>query len=177
MLDQYRHQRPYVKTLKNGERVIIDPEMTINRISLIFYCFVNIGAFFPVATVYAERRIGFWFAFLLPGIIYFLLPLLLLVTYKKTYRQKPNASALDAFFKIIWVSISRTGGKVWRKDFWEVAKPSRLATEGITSWKGKPLSWSDDLVHDVHRTLKACGLFFWFPLWYLNNVSPFLRSL
>lgn len=145
--------------------------MTINRISLIFYCFVNVGAFFPVATVYAERRIGFWFAFLLPGIIYFLLPLLLLATYKKTYRQKPSASALDALFKILAVSFSRTNGKFWSKNFWTSAKPSVLAAEGITSWKGKPITWSDGLVHDVHRTVKACGLFFWFPVWYLNNVS------
>jgi dipeptide/tripeptide permease len=172
VLDQYRHQRPYVKTQKNGKKIIIDPEMTINRISLIFYCFVNIGAFFPVATVYAERRIGFWFAFLLPGIIYFLLPLLLLVTYRKTYRQKPNASALDAFFKILAVSFARTKGKFWSKDFWTSSKPSVLAAQGITTWKGKHITWSDSLVHDVHRTVKACGLFFWFPVWYLNNVRP-----
>ncbi|QDS70272.1 hypothetical protein FKW77_007727 [Venturia effusa] len=169
VLDQYRHQRPYVKTKKNGEKIIIDPEMTINRISLIFYCFVNIGAFFPVATVYAERRVGFWFAFLLPGILYFLLPLLLLVTYKKTYRQRPSSSALDALFKILAVSFARTKGRFWSKDFWTSAKPSVLAAQGITSWKGKPITWSDGLVHDVHRTVKACGLFFWFPVWYLNN--------
>jgi hypothetical protein len=31
---------------------------------------INIGAFFQLATTYAEHDIGFWLAYLLPGIIY-----------------------------------------------------------------------------------------------------------
>lgn len=170
VLDQYRHQHAYVKTLKNGERVIVDPELTINRISLIFYCFVNIGGFFPIATVYAEKRIGFWLAFLLPGIIYFLLPLGLLATYKKTYRVKPNRNELDVFFKIVRVAISRNKGRFWKESFFETAKPSVLARSGITTWKNKPITWSDSVVEDVRRTLSACAMFLYFPVWYLNDV-------
>jgi hypothetical protein len=171
VLDQYRHQHQYVKTLKGGERVIVDPEMTINRISLIFYDFVNIGAFYPICTVYAEKLVGFWLAFLLPGIIYFLLPLGLLLTYKKTYRVKPDGSALDEFFKIFGVAFTRSKGLLWKKGFFDSAKPSVLAAEGITSWGGKPISWSDALVGDVKRTLNACVMFLYFPVWYLNDVS------
>jgi dipeptide/tripeptide permease len=171
VIDQYRHQHQYVKTLKSGERVIVDPEMTINRISLTFYAFVNIGAFFPVATVYAEKRIGFWLAFLLPGIIYFLLPLGLLITYKKTYRVKPDSGALDDFFKIVRVALARNKGQLWKKNFLDAAKPSVLAAAGVTSWSGKPIHWTDSLVGDVKRTLSACVMFLYFPVWYLNNVS------
>jgi dipeptide/tripeptide permease len=67
VLDQYANQKPYTKVLKNGEKVIVDPEMTIQRISLWFYWSVNIGAFFGVATSYSARLVGFWLAFLLPG--------------------------------------------------------------------------------------------------------------
>ena len=77
VLDQYGHQKPYVKTLNSGEQVIVDPEVTVQRTMLIFYGLINVGAFFPVATVYSEKLIGFWLAFLLPGIIFFLLPTLL----------------------------------------------------------------------------------------------------
>jgi dipeptide/tripeptide permease len=70
VLDQYTQQRAYVKTLNSGERVIVDPEMTINRISLYFYGFVNVGAFLSIATVYAEKHVGFWLAFLIPGKYY-----------------------------------------------------------------------------------------------------------
>lgn len=110
MLDQYQHQQPHVKTLKNDERVIVDPETTINRISLIFYSFVNIGGFFPIASVYAEKRIGFWLAFLLPGIVYFPLPLVLLATYKKTHRVPANNSAVNDFFRVVRIAIARNKG-------------------------------------------------------------------
>jgi POT family proton-dependent oligopeptide transporter len=48
VIDQYTHQREYVKTLKSGERVIVDPETTIGRIMMIFYSCVNVGAFFAI---------------------------------------------------------------------------------------------------------------------------------
>lgn len=52
VIDQYTHQREYVKTLKSGEKVIVDPETTINRIMMIFYSCVNVGAFFAIGMSY-----------------------------------------------------------------------------------------------------------------------------
>jgi dipeptide/tripeptide permease len=158
-----------VKTLKSGERVIIDPEMTINRISLIFYCFVNIGGLFGMATAYAEKLVGFWLAFLLPGIIYFALPILLLGTRHRTIRKDPDGSVLSQFFMIISMALKRNKGVVWKKGFFESVKPSVLAAQGITSWKGQPIPWTDKVVDDVGRVLNACAMFLFFPIWYLND--------
>jgi hypothetical protein len=77
VLDQYTRQREFTKTLKSGEKVLVDPESTIQRMMLIFYGLVNVGAFFALATTYSEKYVGYWLAFLLPGILYFLLPILL----------------------------------------------------------------------------------------------------
>ena len=52
VLDQYVHQREYTRILKSGEKVLVDPETTIQRIMLIFYGFINCGAFFAIATTY-----------------------------------------------------------------------------------------------------------------------------
>ena len=52
VLDQYVHQREYTRVLKSGEKVLVDPEATIQRIMLIFYGFINCGAFFAIATTY-----------------------------------------------------------------------------------------------------------------------------
>jgi proton-dependent oligopeptide transporter, POT family len=41
LVDQYSHQKPWVKKLPGGERVIVDPEITIQRIFLWFYAFVS----------------------------------------------------------------------------------------------------------------------------------------
>jgi POT family proton-dependent oligopeptide transporter len=70
VLDQYSNQKPYTTLLKSGEKVIVDPEMTIQRISLWFYWSINMGAFFGVPTAYAARNVGFWLAFLIPGMCY-----------------------------------------------------------------------------------------------------------
>ncbi|KAE8135041.1 hypothetical protein BDV38DRAFT_273085 [Aspergillus pseudotamarii] len=55
ILDQHRSKKAYTKVLKSGEKVIVDPELTSNRTMLIFYGVVNIGAFYMLATTYAEN--------------------------------------------------------------------------------------------------------------------------
>ena len=48
LLDQIEESRPTVKTLDNGEKVIIDPEATTERVVLWFYLLINIGGFLAV---------------------------------------------------------------------------------------------------------------------------------
>jgi dipeptide/tripeptide permease len=164
ILDQYNEQQPYVQTTKSGERVIVDPKLTINRISLLFYSFVNVGAMVGIPTSYAEKLVGFWLAFLLPGIIYFSLPLLLIFTKKHTKITKPQGSQLEVSFKIIRFALTKSRGAFWRKNFWDSAKPSMMAETDAAA-----ITWTDETVEDVRRTLQACQLFLWFPIWYLND--------
>ncbi|KAJ4312040.1 peptide transporter ptr2 [Neodidymelliopsis sp. IMI 364377] len=163
LLDQYEHQKPYTKTLKSGEKVIVDPETTIQRILLIFYGFINVGAFFAIATTYAEKYLGFWIAFLLPGIVYFLLPLLLIFMNRRLVKKPAVGSELAQFFKIIGTAIKGNKGKLWGKGYWDAARPSTLAAKGHT------VTWTDKSVDDVYRTLEACQIFLYYPLWYLND--------
>ncbi|KAJ5151106.1 uncharacterized protein N7482_010358 [Penicillium canariense] len=164
ILDQNRQKKAYVKTLKSGERVIVDPEATTTRTMLIFYGFVNIGAFYMLATTYAEKYVGFWLSFLLAGIIYFLLPILLFVIYKRTYKQPPaGSSELSEAFKIIGTALRQSRFQFWRKDFWEAAKPANLRERDIT------VSWTDNAVRDVSRAVSACDIFWFYPIWNLND--------
>ncbi|EAW09074.1 putative MFS peptide transporter [Aspergillus clavatus NRRL 1] len=164
ILDQNRHQKQYTKVLKSGEKVIVDPEATATRTMLIFYGFVNIGAFFMLATSYTEKYIGFWLAFLLSGAIYFMLPVVLALVYKKTYKQPPSGTSdLSKAVKIISTALRENKYRAWKRDFWEAAKPSVLASKGIH------VDWSDKLVDDVKRTLVATQVFFYFPIWNLND--------
>jgi POT family proton-dependent oligopeptide transporter len=53
--DQYQRKKMAIKTIaKTGERVIIDPAVTIQRIYLVFYCCINVGALSLLATPYME---------------------------------------------------------------------------------------------------------------------------
>lgn len=158
ILDQHRYQKPYTKVLKSGEKVIVDPETTTTRTMLIFYGFVNIGAFYMLATTYAEKYIGYWLSFLLAGLIYFLLPILLVAVYKKTYKAPPQGnSELGRAFRIIGFALRKSNFQPWRKGFWDAAKPSNLRAQGIT------VEWSDKLVDDVRRTVGESFFSYFFP--------------
>ncbi|PWY66779.1 oligopeptide transporter [Aspergillus heteromorphus CBS 117.55] len=175
VLDQYRHQKQYTKTLKSGEKVIVDPELTATRTMLIFYGVVNVGAFYMLATTYAEKYVGYWLVFLLSGIIYFLLPIVLAAVYKKTYRKPASGnSELAKAIKITMTALRQNKFQVWRKNFFDAAKPSVLAAKGIQ------VDWTDKLVDDVRRTLEggfpanardteATEVFFYFPIYNLND--------
>lgn len=148
ILDQNPHKKAYIKTLKSGENVIVDPEATTNRIMLLFYGFVNVGAFFMLVTTYSEKYVGFWLSFLLVGIIYLLLPILLLVMYKKTYKRPPaGGSEVSRAFKIIGTALCQSNFQFWRKDFWDRATSTSLLEKGIT------VGWTDKNVKDVSRTV------------------------
>ncbi|KAJ7852399.1 POT family-domain-containing protein [Mycena olivaceomarginata] len=132
VLDQYTHQRPYVTTTKKGERVIVDPEMTIQRIMTIYYGFINIGAFYAIASTYAEKYVGFWLAFLYPP------------SSTSSCPSSSWGSELTAFFKVIWLALKKNKFNPWAKDFW-----------------GK-------LVSDIKRTLTACAIFLYIPLYHIS---------
>lgn len=60
--DQCSVKKASVKTLKTGERVIVDPNATVERMLLLYYWASNLGDFFAIATTYCEKLIGYWLA-------------------------------------------------------------------------------------------------------------------
>ncbi|KAI2624622.1 PTR2-domain-containing protein [Hypomontagnella submonticulosa] len=163
VIDQYKYQREYTKVLKSGEKVLVDPETTVSHIMLIFYAFVNVGAFFSIAVVYIEKYHSFWLAFLVPGIVYFLLPVLLAVMYKRTVRKKPQGSDLTRFTKITISALKASKGNIFSKNLWHNVKPSVLAEQDIR------VGYSEKDVDDARRTWEAVQIFLYIPVWVLND--------
>jgi len=64
--EQYQNSHPVLKTLKSGEQVIVDPDLTVQRLFMWFYWVVNIGALSPLITVNVEKHHSFWLAYLIP---------------------------------------------------------------------------------------------------------------
>jgi POT family proton-dependent oligopeptide transporter len=64
--EQYQNAEPVLKTLKSGERVAVDPELTVQRLFMWFYWVVNVGALSPLITVNVEAKHSFWLAYLIP---------------------------------------------------------------------------------------------------------------
>ncbi|KAF8073992.1 PTR2-domain-containing protein [Lyophyllum atratum] len=173
MADQAPIQAQRISTLKTGERVILDPGVTTQNIMLIYYWSINLGAFFKLGTTYAEKRIGFWLAFLVPLIIYFLMPFFLAITYKSLIKLPPQGSVVYDTLKVGQLLISKGGIKNAFKggdDFWNKAKPSQIAASGgLKNKKAGWVKWDDDFVDEIRRTFKACKLFIFLPIFYLAD--------
>lgn len=163
VIDQYKYQKEYTKVLKSGEKVLVDPETTVNHIMLIFYAFVNVGAFFSIAVVYIEKYHSFWLAYLVPGIVYLLLPILLAFTYKRTIRTPPQGSDLTRFTKITISALKASKGNIFSKNLWHNVTPSTLAARGINA------GYTEKHLDDVKRTWQAVQIFLYVPVWNLND--------
>ncbi|TVY14472.1 Peptide transporter PTR2 [Lachnellula arida] len=164
ILDQNPHRKPHVVTRRNGSKVIVDPEASSESVMLWFYLVINLGGFVGVATAYLAKYVGFWASYLLPGVIYFMLPTLLFFVNKRLIKVTPGGSALGNFVSVNLLALRKAGiSQFGRAGYWDRVKPSELAKEG------KVVKWTDDFVEDVRRTMEACAIFLFFPIQQIND--------
>lgn len=171
--EQYRQTKPrVVLDTKTGERVIMDPNITISRIFLYFYLFINVGSLTgQISMVYVEKYIGFWLAWLLPTIMFCFCPIVLWACKGKYHLSRPTGSVLIRAMKLLgfatkgkWSVNPVTTRKNFKNDrFWEDVKPSHLGSSK-PSW----MQFDDAWVDQVARGLRACSCFTWIPLYWLS---------
>lgn len=168
--EQYREDKPFLRTLPTGERVIVDPSATVARIYMYFYMMVNIGSFIgQISMAYAERYVGFWLSYLLPTAMFCICPSVLLLCKKNYHLTPPTGSTYSKAFKL-W-KMAMKGHWHWNPvrwfqsstvDMWASVKPSHLGAN-------KPIwmDFDDAWVDEVRRGLLACRVFLWYPLYWL----------
>jgi len=181
--EQYRQTKPRVVIdAKTGERVISDPNITLSRIFLYFYMFINIGALTgQISMVYVEKYVGFWMAFLLPTILFCCCPIVLWFCRGKYHLSPPTGSVLIRAVKLIglatkgkWSANPAQTRKNFKSErFWEDVKPSHLGSNK-PGW----MQFDDAWVDQVARGLRACSCFTWIPLYWLsyNQMNSNLTS-
>ncbi|KAL7415368.1 POT family-domain-containing protein [Mrakia frigida] len=169
LCDQSPVQHPTIKVLKSGERVIIDPAATVQRYLLLFYWAINIGAFFSLATTYSEHDVGFWLAFLLPGILYMLMPIVLVLVSKRLYKAPPQGSVVVEAGRVFKAAFANGGWKRALKggdNFWHRATPTYLAEHGGLTSK---VTWDDKFVDELRQSISACKVFLFIPIFNLAD--------
>ncbi|KAF3062147.1 Peptide transporter PTR2 [Daldinia childiae] len=166
VIDQSPHKIAHVITEKNGEKVIVDPEESVNSVMLWFYLLINLGSCFGIATTYLAKLVGYWSAYLIPTILYLMLPPLLWFLNPRLIKQPPGGSDLGNVFKVLGDIFAHGGLKrIGRTGFWEAGKPSVRKAAGST----KVYTYDDQFVNDVRRTFQACGIFLFSPIWQIND--------
>ncbi|CAH6722686.1 peptide transporter Ptr2p [[Candida] jaroonii] len=145
--DQIPKEKPTIRVLKSGERVVVDPAITIQNVFMIFYAMINIGSFSIAATTQLEHRVGFWAAFLLP-FCFFFVGVFALVIGKNQYVKLPVSDKIVAkCFKVAYIGIKNRFNL-------DSAKPSNNPE--------KNYNWTDHFVEEVKRATKACKVFVFF---------------
>ncbi|KAK0720790.1 POT family-domain-containing protein [Lasiosphaeris hirsuta] len=181
IVEQLDLDRMVVRTLKSGERVIVDPAVTASRVYHYFYLFINIGALCgQVGMVYCEKYVGFWLSYLLPTTMLLFCPLVMLWGRKRYKRVPPQGSVLGKAFKLFgmanrgrWsINPLKTYRKLHDGTFWEDVKPSKMAEK--PEW----VDFNDAWVGEVARGFNACAVFLWYPLFWIcyNQISNNLIS-
>lgn len=182
--EQYRRTKLFIREEPSGERVVVDPSMTVARMYLYFYLFINIGALVGQITMtYAEKYVGFWLAYTLPTVVFLFCPLVLLAGKNRYIRSPPTGSVLATAMHLWSLAMKgrwslnpvRTYKNMRADDFWENVKPSNVEKRGSKpSW----MTFDDYWVDEVNRGFKACAVFAWFPLWWLtyNQLNNNLTS-
>ncbi|KAI1647902.1 uncharacterized protein F4817DRAFT_336266 [Daldinia loculata] len=166
VIDQSPHKIAHVITEKNGEKVIVDPEESVNSVMLWFYLLINVGSCFGIATTYLAKLVGYWSAYLIPTILYLMLPPLLWYLNPRLIKQPPGGSDLGNVFRVLGDIFAHGGWKrIGRTGFWEAGKPSVRKAAGST----KVYTYDDQFVNDVRRTFQACGIFLFSPIWQIND--------
>ncbi|KAL8725644.1 MAG: hypothetical protein Q9166_007221 [cf. Caloplaca sp. 2 TL-2023] len=182
--EQYesKHPKQYIQVQKSGERVIVDPIMTISRIYMYFYLMINLGALAgQIGMVYAEKYVGFWLSFVLPTCMFLCCPTVMFLMRNKYARRPPTGSVLTKALKL-WSLAMRgrwslnpveTYKNMRSDDFWESVKPSRLG-QAKPTW----MTFDDTWVDEVRRGFKACTVFLWIPIYWLayNQMTTNLIS-
>jgi POT family proton-dependent oligopeptide transporter len=192
--DQYQKTRMYIRTLKSGERVIVDPNVTITRIYNLFYWCINVGSLSSIATTELEHNVGFWAAFLLPTLVFIGTPIVLIGASKTYHRVPPRGSIVMETFRVwriallgFWSHPIKYIREARVTGMWDRAKPSYVLERerghskslnpqhGANRW----LTWDDAFVDEVKRTAKACHIFLFFPLYWIayNQLTTNLVSM
>ncbi|KAF3910963.1 hypothetical protein AA313_de0200386 [Arthrobotrys entomopaga] len=159
--EQYTRKKMAVKTLPSGERVILDPALTIQRIYMLFYLSVNVGSLSVLATPYMEYKLSWSFssAYLL-CLCMFILGFVVLVLGRKRYIVRPpKGSIITNAFRAVLIMIKNRNT--------DAPKPSWQAENngGLTN-----LAWTDQFIDELKRALVACKVFAVFPIfWVVYN--------
>ncbi|CAI6096496.1 unnamed protein product [Clonostachys chloroleuca] len=143
--EKYSNSQPVLKTLRSGETVVVDPELTVQ-----FYWVVNVGALSPLITVNIEAHNSFWLAYLIPLIVIVLTLGIFLLGRNKYVKIESMGSAILDAVRTAKIAIKERG--------FNNVKPSILREHGRDG--AYPIAiqecFTDEYVDDVRRGLNSC---------------------
>ncbi|GME76086.1 unnamed protein product [Ambrosiozyma monospora] len=175
LLDQYPYRANVLKKLPSGEIVYMDRDKSMESVTMIFYWSINIGAFLQLGTTYAARDIGYWLAFLVPGLMYLLVCLFMLLVGRHISHPPPTGSIIERFLKVLSVCFRGNFlARIKNRQFWEFSYPSNMEARGELYFRKKhqsPITWTEQDVRDYRSTIGQCLMFLYWIVFNLNDTG------
>ncbi|KAH7076144.1 POT family-domain-containing protein [Paraphoma chrysanthemicola] len=154
--DQYTRVKPEVKTLKSGEQVVTDHELTVQYIYNLYFWIGNVGSLSWFVTVFIEDHYGFAEAYgLTLGLM--CVAFLMLLLGKKWYVLVSHQDNLviPKAAKIVGCAI-KNGFRM------RCADP-----EYQFEHRQERVAWSSDMVEELTRGLRGCRVLLAFVMFYV----------
>ncbi len=113
--------------------MVVSPTVTVQSIYLWFYAAINLGSCGAISASFIARDHGYWVAFLVPTLIFVLVPIVLLLGKNNYVRTPPRGSILLETLRVIamalepkWSMNPLTTIRGCRApDFWDISKPCK----------------------------------------------------
>ncbi|KAJ1913109.1 peptide transporter ptr2 [Mycoemilia scoparia] len=167
--EQYPRHRPFIRRLKSGKEVLIHRDITVQSIFNWFYWSINVGSLSSIATTQLELHVDFWPAYLLPTLMFIFCIGIFIIGKRYYVKSPPTGSILVLAFRAFRAAFSESRkakkeGKVTGED----GKPIHWMDYAKPSYgRVKTTSWNDAFIDELRRTLKACKIFLFYPVFWL----------
>ncbi|KAE8150552.1 PTR2-domain-containing protein [Aspergillus avenaceus] len=155
MVDQLTAVKTRVKTLPNGDKVVVDRDITVRRIYSIYYWVINLGGLVGMLTTLLEKKRGFWAAFLLP--LCSLAPAVIVFALgrSKYIHQKREKGMLPNLMKVLGLAVKGGFNLDNAKQSYQAAKHNRS------------VDWDDDFISHVRQAVHSCRVALIYPIVWL----------
>ncbi|KAI0145504.1 POT peptide transporter [Xylariaceae sp. FL1272] len=153
--EQYAGKKALVRTTDDGERVIVDPDITVQTIFNRYYWVMNIGSASGLIAVWVELKVGFWLVFLLGLSVYAFAVCVLIFGRNKYITHRPQGSIVARAVQALWIGL-RNGRDM------DKARPSYQNQQGRSD-----IPWDDRFIDELKVAIAACRILSVFPIFWL----------
>lgn len=149
-----------IRINSSGEEEIVDRDLTLQRIFLLFFLFINVGSLSASVCTVIEQRYGFTLTFATSTLVFVVGFVVLLSRRSSFITSAPQKSIILHAGHALWLSLRRGGGL-------QQARPD--------AHPNRRLPWDDAFIDDLGQALSACKLFLLYPF-YWAACSQFATS-
>ncbi|KAK2873488.1 hypothetical protein FQN49_002325 [Arthroderma sp. PD_2] len=153
--DQYTETQMRIRINKRGQRVVEDPEMTIQYIYNLYYWMVNVGSLGSIATTLMEKYIGYWSAYLLDLCAILLCVVIIQLARTKFVHPPVHGTVLPRAARCLWYA-AQGGFKL------DAALP-----ENQLQKHNRVVPWNKEFISELRDALSAFKICIGWPIFWI----------